>query len=110
MEEEQEIVGKIQGMEKQRDKFLADIANVVNRDVETLTCFVVIVSRRNHHERYQAIVRLYMHSLNNWLFAAQMEKQRDKFLADIANVVNRDVETLKLIDLIQMLESWHFLK
>ncbi len=36
MEEEQEIVGKIQGMEKQRDKFLADIANVVNRDVETL--------------------------------------------------------------------------
>ncbi len=34
-----------------------------------------------------------------------MEKQRDKFLADIANVVNRDVETLKLIDLIQMLES-----
>ena len=35
----------------------------------------------------------------------KMEKQRDKFLADIANVVNRDVETLKLIDLIQMLES-----
>ena len=35
-EEEQEIVGKIQGMEKQRDKFLADIADVVNRDVETL--------------------------------------------------------------------------
>lgn len=35
----------------------------------------------------------------------RMEKKRDKFLADIANVVNRDVETLKLIDLIQMLES-----
>ena len=35
----------------------------------------------------------------------RMEKERDKFLADIANVVNRDVETLKLIDLIQMLES-----
>ena len=35
-EDEQEIVGKIQGMEKQRDKFLADIADVVNRDVETL--------------------------------------------------------------------------
>lgn len=35
----------------------------------------------------------------------KMEKQRNKFLADIANVVNRDVETLKLIDLIQMLES-----
>lgn len=35
----------------------------------------------------------------------RMEKNRNKFLADIANVVNRDVETLKLIDLIQMLES-----
>lgn len=35
----------------------------------------------------------------------RMEKSRNKFLADIANVVNRDVETLKLIDLIQMLES-----
>lgn len=36
MEEEQEIVGRIQGMEKKRNRFLADIANVVNRDVETL--------------------------------------------------------------------------
>ena len=32
-----------------------------------------------------------------------MEKQRTEALADIANVVNRDVETLKLINLIQML-------
>lgn len=35
-EDEQEIVGRIQGMEKQRIKILADVANVVNRDVETL--------------------------------------------------------------------------
>ncbi len=35
----------------------------------------------------------------------KMEKQRNKVLADIANVVNRDVKTLKLIDLIQMLEK-----
>lgn len=35
-EDEQEIVGTIQGIEKQRNKILADIANVVNRDVETL--------------------------------------------------------------------------
>lgn len=34
-----------------------------------------------------------------------MEKQRNKILADIANVVDRDVETLKLINLIQMLEK-----
>lgn len=35
-EDEQEIVGTIQGIEKQRNKILADIANVVNRDVKTL--------------------------------------------------------------------------
>ncbi|MBD5452611.1 MAG: flagellar protein FlgN [Lachnospiraceae bacterium] len=35
-EDEQEIVGRIQTMEKQRTKVLADVANVVNRDVETL--------------------------------------------------------------------------
>lgn len=35
-EDEQEIVGTIQGIEKQRNKILADIANVVNRDVTTL--------------------------------------------------------------------------
>lgn len=34
-----------------------------------------------------------------------MEKKRNIILADIANVVNRDVETLKLIDLIQMLDK-----
>jgi flagellar biosynthesis/type III secretory pathway chaperone len=34
-----------------------------------------------------------------------MEKRRKSILADIANVVNRDVKTLKLIDLIKMLEK-----
>jgi flagellar biosynthesis/type III secretory pathway chaperone len=34
-----------------------------------------------------------------------MEKRRRSILADIANVVNRDVKTLKLIDLIKMLEK-----
>ena len=35
----------------------------------------------------------------------KQEKLRQETLADIANVVNRDVETLKLINLIQMLEK-----
>lgn len=35
-EDEQEIVGRIQRMEKSRREVLADIANVVNKDVETL--------------------------------------------------------------------------
>lgn len=36
MDEEQVIVGTIQHMEKRRNIILADIANVVNRDVKTL--------------------------------------------------------------------------
>ena len=56
-EDEQEIVGRIQSMEKQRIKVLADVA---------------IVLRRNHHERYQALLRSCMRLLNNWLFAAQI--------------------------------------
>lgn len=35
-EDEQEIVGRIQRMERSRREVLADIANVVNKDVETL--------------------------------------------------------------------------
>jgi flagellar biosynthesis/type III secretory pathway chaperone len=35
----------------------------------------------------------------------KMEKQRKSVLADIANVVNKDVATLKLTDLIKMLEK-----
>lgn len=35
-EDEQDIVGRIQNLEKSRQEVLADIANVVNRDVDTL--------------------------------------------------------------------------
>ena len=54
-EEEQEIVGKIQGMEKQRDKFLADIANVVNRDVETLKLIDLIQMLDNMPDQQQKL-------------------------------------------------------
>ena len=55
MEEEQEIVGKIQGMEKQRDKFLADIANVVNRDVESLKLIDLIQMLENMPEQQEML-------------------------------------------------------
>lgn len=35
----------------------------------------------------------------------KLEKERSTILSDIANVVNRDVATLKLVNLIQMLEK-----
>ena len=35
----------------------------------------------------------------------QLEKKREESIHDIANVINKDVKTLKLINLIQMLEK-----
>lgn len=56
MEEEQDIVGRIQGMEKKRDKFLADIANVVNRDVETLKLIDLIQMLESMPDQKQKLV------------------------------------------------------
>lgn len=35
----------------------------------------------------------------------QLEKKREEIIADIANVINKDVETLKLKNIIQMFEN-----
>lgn len=56
MEEEQDIVGRIQGMEKKRDRFLADIANVVNRDVETLKLIDLIQMLESMPDQKQRLV------------------------------------------------------
>ena len=54
-EEEQAIVGLIQGMEKKRNKFLADIANVVNRDVESLKLIDLIQMLENMREQQEML-------------------------------------------------------
>ncbi|MDE6915416.1 MAG: flagellar protein FlgN, partial [Lachnospiraceae bacterium] len=61
MEEEQEIVGKIQGMEKKRNKFLADIANVVNRDVETLKLIDLIQMLESMPDQKQKLADVQQH-------------------------------------------------
>lgn len=54
-EDEQEIVGRIQSMEKQRTKVLADVANVVNRDVETLKLIDLIQMLGKVPEQQEAL-------------------------------------------------------
>ena len=61
MEEEQEIVGRIQGMEKKRDKLLADIANVVNRDVETLKLIDLIQMLESMPDQQQKLQGVQKH-------------------------------------------------
>ena len=55
-EQEQEIVGRIQHLEKQRTEALADIANVVNRDVETLKLINLIQMLEKQPAQQQMLV------------------------------------------------------
>ena len=58
-DDEQVIVGRIQGMEKQRAKVLADIANVVNRDVETLKLSNLIQLLEKMPDQQKMLVRIH---------------------------------------------------
>ncbi len=57
-EQEQEIVGRIQNLEKQRTEALADIANVVNRDVETLKLINLIQMLAKRPEQQQQLTEV----------------------------------------------------
>ena len=58
-DDEQVIVGRIQGMEKQRAKVLADIANVVNRDVETLKLSNLIQLLEKMPDQQKMLIRMH---------------------------------------------------
>ena len=62
-EQEQEIVGIIQQLEKQRTEALADIANVVNRDVETLKLINLIQMLAKRPEQQEQLTRVHNLSL-----------------------------------------------
>lgn len=72
-EDEQEIVGKIQKLEKQRSRILADIANVVNRDVETL-------------------------KLINLIQMLEKMPGQQKMLVDIHERLTKTIDTLKAVN------------
>lgn len=59
MEDEQEIVGTIQNLEKRRCKVLADVANVVNRDVETLKLIDLIQMLERKPDQQQLLVEVH---------------------------------------------------
>ena len=57
-EDEQDIVGRIQKMEKLRQEILADIANVVNRDVETLKLINLVQMLEKRPDQQQMLVEV----------------------------------------------------
>ncbi len=73
-EDEQEIVGRLQKLEKQRNKILADIANVVNRDVTTL-------------------------KLSNLIQMLEKMPDQQKLLVDVQDSLKQTVEKLKTLNI-----------
>lgn len=57
-EDEQDVVGRIQNMEKLRREVLADIANVVNRDVETLKLVNIVQMLEKRPDQKQLLVEV----------------------------------------------------
>lgn len=57
-DEEQEVVGRIQHLEKLRSEVLVDIANVVNRDVKTLKLINLIQMLEKRPEQQQQLVEV----------------------------------------------------
>ena len=58
-DEEQCVIGNIQTLEKQRETTMRDIANVLNKDVDSLklTDLIVILEKRPHDQKNLAVQR-----------------------------------------------------
>lgn len=57
-EDEQEVVGRIQNLEKLRREVLADIANVVNRDVKKLKLINLIQMLEKQPDQQQMLIEV----------------------------------------------------
>lgn len=73
MEDEQEVVGRIIRLEKTREENLADIANVVNRDVKTL-------------------------KLKNLVQMLERNPEQQKMLQDVHGRLSKTVDELKKVN------------
>ncbi len=95
MEEEQEIVGKIQGMEKQRDKFLADIANVVNRDVETLKLTNLVQMLESIPDQQQKLIAVHERLKKTTQSLSELNDRNQMLIADKLEMVNFNLNMIR---------------
>lgn len=95
MEEEQEIVGRIQGMEKKRDKFLADIANVVNRDVETLKLIDLIQMLESMPDQQQMLVDVQKHLRGTIDKLREINDKNQMLLSERLDMVNFNLNMIR---------------
>lgn len=95
MEEEQEIVGRIQGMEKKRNKFLADIANVVNRDVETLKLIDLIQMLESMPDQQQKLADVQKHMRSTIDKLRETNGKNQMLLSERLDMVNFNLDMIR---------------
>ena len=94
-EDEQEIVGRIQMLEKQRIKVLADVANVVNRDVEELKLIDLIHMLNNVPEEQKKLQEVHERLKKT---ADKLKSENDKnqqLLADKLEMVDFNLNMIR---------------
>ena len=96
-EDEQEIVGRIQKMEKSRKEILADIANVVNKDVETLKLINLIqmLGKRPDEQKKLANVQEKLKSTIDRLREANEKNQM--LLTDALDMVGFNLNMIRAL-------------
>lgn len=82
-EDEQELVGRIQHLEKFRREVLADIANVVNRDVKTLKLINLIQMLEKQPAQQHMLVEV-QEKLNSTIERLRKANDKNQMLLDDA--------------------------
>lgn len=95
MEEEQEIVGRIQGMEKNRNKFLADIANVVNKDVETLKLTNLVQMLESIPDQQQKLIAVHERLKKTTQSLSELNDRNQMLIADKLEMVNFNLNMIR---------------
>lgn len=96
-EDEQEIVGRIQKMEKSRKEVLADIANVVNKDVETLKLINLIQMLEKRPDQQQLLVEVQEKLKGTVNRLKEANEKNQMLLADALDMVGFNLNMLRAL-------------
>jgi flagellar biosynthesis/type III secretory pathway chaperone len=94
-EDEQEVVGRIQKMEKQRNKFLADIANVVNKDVETLKLTNLVQMLESIPDQQQKLIAVHERLKKTTQSLSELNDRNQMLIADKLEMVDFNLNMIR---------------
>ena len=96
-EDEQDIVGRIQHLEKSRQEVLADIANVVNRDVETLKLKNLIQMLEKRPDQQKLLVDVHAKLKKTIEQLRQGNEKNQQLLEDAMDMVSFNLHMLQAL-------------